>query len=450
MARNGAGGEECGPVNRTAGSRGTRGVTAALSVGLLLAACGGGDTPEAEGPQDTGPVADPEEPVTVSFTSWVGAEPAMQQLAEEFTELHPNITIEFQNVPAEQATQKLVAQIAGGNPPDSAFVDASTVASFASRGALVNLDNYIERSDVVDIEDYVDAFRTFTTFEDSTYGLPFDGESTALFYRTDLFEAAGIEEPPTTWEEFEAAAAALTQPENKQYGYAMFAPESAYYWYPWLWQAGGELLSEDGQEVLFDSEEAKRAAEFYVGLTEYAPPDYLNSNSYDGRQAFAQGQVGMYMAGAWFAGVLSEEFPDIEGKWAAAPLPEGEEGCATTIAGDALVIFDGGDNQDAAWKWVEFLSEPDNMATWTFDSPGGTLLPPRTSLLESPELIEKKPILEGFADAMECGVSNVIAHEKWPEIESALNEELGRAMYGEQSAADALDAAALEAESLLR
>lgn len=436
-------------MSRCRQTRGVHGVGAAVAVGLLLAACGGGaaDTPE---PAATGPVEDPSEPVTVSFTSWVGQEPTMQKLAKEFTEQHPNITIEFQNVPAEQATQKLVAQIAGGNPPDSAFVDASTVASFASRDALVNLDAYIEHSDVVDMDDYVDAFRTFTTYEDSTYGLPFDGESTGLFYRTDLFKAAGIEEPPTTWEEFRAAAAALTQPDKKQYGYALFAPESAFYWYPWLWQAGGELLSEDGQEVLFTSSEAKESAEFYVGLTQYAPPDYLNSNSYDGRMAFANGQVGMYMAGAWFAGVLTEEFPDIEGKWAAAPLPEGSAGCATTIAGDALVVFDGGDQKDAAWQWVEFLSEPDNMARWTFDSPGGTLLPPRTSLLESPDLLEKKPILEGFADAMECGVSNVIAHEKWPEIEAALNEQLGRAMYGEISPAEALDEAAAEAEGLLR
>jgi multiple sugar transport system substrate-binding protein len=420
-----------------------------VAASLFLTACGGGSASESSGSTGTGPVPEPDEPVTVSFASWVGQEPGMKQLAKEFTAEHPNITIEFQNVPAEQATQKLTAQIAGGNPPDAAFVDASTVASFASRNALVNLDNYVERSDVVDVEDYVDAFRTFTTYEDSTYGLPFDGESTGLFYRTDLFEAAGITAPPTTWEEFEAAAAALTQPDKKQYGYALFAPESAFYWYPWLWQSGGELLSEDGSEVLFTSDEAKQSADFYVGLTQYAPPDYLNSNSYDGRMAFANGQVGMYMAGAWFAGVLTDEFPDIEGKWAAAPLPEGSEGCATTIAGDALVLFDG-EKTDAAWKWIEFLSEPENMARWTFDSPGSTLLPPRRSLLESPELIEKKPILEGFADAMECGVSNVIAHEKWPEIETALNEQLGRAMYGEVSPADALEEAALEAESLLR
>jgi multiple sugar transport system substrate-binding protein len=401
----------------------------AVAMTLLATACGGGDGSSGG------------DGVEITFSSWIGQEPTIKKMAEEFHKENPDITIKFQNVPAEESAQKLTTQIAGGNPPDAAFVDASTVAGFASRGALVNLDDRISKSDVVDPDDYVDAFKTFTTFEDSMYGLPFDGESTALFYRTDLFEAAGITAPPTTWEEFEEAAKKLTQPDKRQYGIAMFAPESAYYWYPWLWQAGGEVLTKDG-EPAYNSDVAKESAEFYVGLAEYAPPDYLNSNSYDGRVAFAQGQVGMYVAGAWFAGTLAGEFPDIEGKWATAPLPEGEAGCGTTIAGDALVVFENSKNQDAAWKWIEFLSQPENMAEWTYEAEGSTLLPPRKSMLDSPDLVEAKPILQGFADAMECGVSNVIAVPDWGRMEEKLNEELGKAMYGEQTAAEALDAAA--------
>jgi multiple sugar transport system substrate-binding protein len=154
----------------------------------------------------------------------------------------------------------------------------------------------------------------------------------------------------------------------------------------------------------------------------------------------------MYVAGAWFAGTLSQEFPKINGKWATAPLPEGEAGCKTTIAGDALVLFDT-KKADAAWKWIEFLSQPDNMATWTYKAEGSTLLPPRKSLLESPDLVKEKPVLKGFADAMKCGVSNIISDPDWGRKEEALNEELGKAMYGDQSASDALENAAAEASN---
>ncbi len=210
------------------------------------------------------------------------------------------------------------------------------------------------------------------------------------------------------------------------------------------------MLTEDAQEVAFTSPEAKESAEFYVGLRKYSPPDYLNSNSYDGRVAFATGKVAMYMAGSWFAGTLTGEYPKIKGKWATAPLPEGDEGCATTIAGDNLAVFDASENKDAAWLWIEFLSQKENQALLTYGSPAGTLLPTTTELLEGPELLEKKPLLEGFADAMKCGVNNVEQNEKGPQIEEQLNIELGRAMYGEITAKEALANAKAAAEDILQ
>jgi multiple sugar transport system substrate-binding protein len=426
-------------------------VAAGVAATLALAACSSGGESATEQGHGEGPVPEPSAPVTITFASWVGEIPEMKQLLDAFHKEHPTITVKLQNVPAEEATEKLTAQIAGGNPPDVAYVDAGTVANFASRKALVNLDKYIARSDIVKADAYVPAFKTFTTYDKSMYGLPFDGESTALFYRTDMFQAAGITKPPATWPEFEDTARKLTQPAKRQYGIAMFATEAAYYWYPWLWQNGGKLLSDDGKQVLFADDKAKAAAEFYVNLAKkYAPKDYLNSNSYDGRQAFANGQVGMYVAGSWFAGTLTDEFPAVNGKWATAPLPVGAAGCGTTIAGDALVVFSQSKASDAAWKFIEFMSKPANVALWTYKSKGGTTLPPLTALLQDPDLVKTKPVLEGFAKAMECGVSNVVANPDWPKIEESLNEELGKAIYGEQTVAAALDGAAAEADKIIR
>ena len=393
-------------------------------------------------------VPEPTEPVTITFASWVDESPMMQSLRDRFQELHPNITVDFQGVPAEEMTDRLTTQVAGGNPPDTVFLDQSAVVDFASRNALLDLTPYIETSVAVVRDDYVGAFLEAVLWQDTMYGLPYDGESTGLFYRKDLFEAAGIAAPPKTWEEIEAAAQALTT--EGQYGYILFAPEAAYYWYPYLWQNGGELLSEDGSQILFNSDEGKEAAEFYVGLAQYSPPDFLNSNSYDGRVAFATGQVAMYVAGAWFASVLQDEFPDITGQWDAAPLPERVR-CATTIAGDALVIPAATQNPDAAWKWIEFLSAPQNMALWTLGTPEepGSLLPPRTSLLEDPHVFDINPILRGFAEQMACGVTGAAPNPLYGEVEVALNDALARAIYGEIDAATALDEAALEGEDIL-
>jgi multiple sugar transport system substrate-binding protein len=430
------------------------GVGAALSVllvAVVAAGCGSSDSGSESNSasKGAGPIKDPTSPTTITFASWVGKEPGMKDLYKKFQAEHPNITVKFVNIPSEGASQKLTTQIAGGTPPDAAYLDAGTTADFASRGALVKLDDYVKRTPEQKPDDYVKAFKGSAEYNGGLYALPFDGESTGLFYRTDLFKDAGITEPPKTWDEFQADAQKLTDPAKKRYGYALFASESAYYWYPWLWQAGGTLLSEDEKTPEFNSEEGKKAADFYVNLAKYAPKDYLNSNSYDGRVAFANGSVGMYMAGAWLAGVLKDEFPKIEGKWATAPLPEGEAGCKTTIAGDNLVMFSQGDKQDATWIWLDYLTRPEGMKRWTVDDPASTIMPTRTSLLQSPELVKNKPVLEGFIKAMDCGVTSLINNPKWPKVEETLNEQLGKAIYGEQSGAEAVDAAAEKSGPLL-
>ncbi len=399
-------------------------------------------------------IPEPTEPVTISFASWVhGEADAWESMAERFHELHPNITIEFQDVPAEEMHDKMVTQIAANNPPDAAYLDSSTVAEFSSRSALVSLDNFVSTSEVIKLDDYVPAFLKSAKFEGKLYGLPIDGETTGLFYRTDRFEEAGLDpnKPPTTWNEFQTYAEKMTNIEEKKYGTIVFANEAAYYFYPWLWQAGGETLDASGTDVLWDSAEGQEAANFYTNLAKYSPPDFLASNSWDGRVAFANGDVGMYVAGAWFAGVLLTEFPDATGKWATAPLPENKK-CATTIAGDNLVVFSGSKNPEAAYKWIEFVSAPHNMSMLNLGTPEApaTLLPPRMSLLEDPKIFEARPFLKGFAENMKCAVVSDVVQPRYGEMEQFLNESLGKAMYGQIDGATAVKESAIEAENLLK
>src|SRR5687768_6505742 len=341
-------------------------------------------------------IPEPAEPVTVTWATWINTEsPFWEQTIAAFQEVHPNITIEVQSVPSEEMFDKLLAQIAAGNPPDTAYVSDWMTGALAQNDGLVPLDDYIAKSNAIDVDDYVPAFLEPSRVGDVQYGLPFAAETTMLFYRTDRFEEAGLDpnHPPETWEEFREYAEKLTDTANAKYGFAVFAPESAFYFYPWLWQAGGEQLNtDDPSDVIWDSPEGQRAADFYANLAQYSPPDLLNATSWDGRVPFANGDVGMYMAGTWFAGTLMTEFPDATGLWAAAPLPS-DQRCATTIAGDHLVAFKATEHPEAAFKWIEWLSSPQNMVGYNLGNPNepGTLLPPKTSLLEDESLYENRP-----------------------------------------------------------
>jgi ABC-type glycerol-3-phosphate transport system substrate-binding protein len=90
------------------------------------------------------------------------------------------------------------------------------------------------------------------------------------------------------------------------------------------------------------------------------------------------------------------------------------------------------------------------MAKWTFGSPGGTELPTIYSLLKSDAFKNSKPYMQGFADQMKYGVANIQANKNWPQMETALSDQLGKAIYGDLTAKQALDAASQKATSILQ
>jgi multiple sugar transport system substrate-binding protein len=273
-----------------------------------------------------------------------------------------------------------------------------------------------------------------------------------MFYRKDMFDAAGLSYPTKdwTWDDFEADAKALTNPAQKTYGFAIFAPESEYYWEPFLWQAGGHLTSADGNSVAFNSPQGIESANFYVGLKQYSPPDYYGQTSWDGRVAFATGKVGMYEAGSWFGGEMNSSFPQIKGKWDVVPLPNGPAGCATTVAGDSLVMFSQSKNQDAAWLWMQYLTQAENMKAWTYGSPTTTLLPPRNDLLADTTALGKyNPWLVGFAQQMNCAVADNLGNKNWGQVSDELNKQLGKAIYGDITPEQAINTAATNGQQML-
>ena len=428
-------------------------VAVAITFALVAAACssGGGTGSNASPNVSVTPkvAKEPTSPVTISFAApgYIINSPQVKKFAKDFEKLHPNITIQFQSVPADTEEDKLTTQIAAGTAPDTAYMDSGTVTDFGQRAALVNLDGYVAGSKVVKRDAFVPSFLQLNTANGSLYGLPFDGESTALFYRTDMFRAAGITHPPRTWAEMQADAAKLTIPSKKQYGFIEFAPEAEYYWLPFLFSAGGKLAAPDGTP-LWDSPAGDKAANFYLGLRKYSPPDAYNSNSYDGRVFFAQGKVAMYEAGAWFAGTTQTEFPQIKGKWAITPIPQDQK-CATTIADDGLGVFSQSKNPDAAWKWIEFLDQPNNLITWNTGK-GQSLLPPLTETLAHPgDIFKNFPVLSGFASELKCGVVTTVNNPNFSQAEQKLKDRMGDAVFGKLTPTEALDQGKQQAEQVL-
>src|SRR4051812_2236881 len=117
--------EEMVSLFKHARSRSLKSALGVIVVAVLAAGCGSSSNgSESTGGKGAGPVPEPKEPVTISFASWVGKERGMKRIYRAFRKEHPNITVEFQEIPSEEARRKLTTQIAGGNPPDTAYLDS--------------------------------------------------------------------------------------------------------------------------------------------------------------------------------------------------------------------------------------------------------------------------------------------------------------------------------------
>jgi multiple sugar transport system substrate-binding protein len=147
--------------------------------------------------------------VTVNVISFTGpqvTEPLVRRGPdfEALTGAH----IEITTVPfAELYNSILTDQTTGTNSYDAFVMSPQWNADFVAAGILEDLTDDVANDPDIQWDDIAPFFRNFiATYDGSVYVVPLDGDFHMVYYRTDLFEAAGIE-PPRTWEDYLAAAA---------------------------------------------------------------------------------------------------------------------------------------------------------------------------------------------------------------------------------------------------
>src|SRR5207342_72229 len=113
-------------------------------------------------------------------------------------------------------------------------------------------------------KDFWPGERAVATVDGKVIGMPALVDNLAIVYNKALFDKAGIAPPSAswTWDDFRAAAKALTDPAAKQTGWSYAADASedtVWRWEAMLWAAGGQILNSDNTKAAFDSPEGLRA-----------------------------------------------------------------------------------------------------------------------------------------------------------------------------------------------
>ena len=309
----------------------------------------------------------------------------MAELLPEFERAHPTIHVKLQQLPWTAAHEKLLTAFAGDTTPDVCQLGNTWIPELVALNALEPLDRYASGSGVVDAADYFPGIWDTNRVDGALYGVPWYVDTRLLFYRRDVLARAGYSRPPASWQEWKAMLAAVSRSAGPdRYGILLplneFEPLLAL-----ALQQDEPLLRDDGRWGNFGSPGFRRALGFYLEMFQRGWAPALGTAAISNVwNEFGRGRFAFYISGPWNIGELERRLPPEEqDRWMTAPLP-GPDGPGASIAGgSSLVVFRASRHQAAAWRLIEFLSQP--AVQRRFHALTGDL-PPRRATWTDPRL----------------------------------------------------------------
>ncbi|MFF5217340.1 ABC transporter substrate-binding protein [Micromonospora sp. NPDC000442] len=351
----------------------------ALTAMLGLTACGG-DSAESDGP------------VTLRMTTWSANEAHLKlfnEIAAEYTAANPDVAgITFDPIPFESYTTTLTTQIAGGNPPDLAWVLENSAPDFVTSGALVPLDDTLKGTEGYGFDELAPAATKLWQADGKLYAYPFSTSPFGVFVNTDLVKASGAQSPAEliaarqwTWQNALTTAKAV-QAETGKAG--LVVRDFDYKGWDFLstvWTGwGAQAWSEDGRTCGFNSAEmveAMTALHRGIFVDKALPGPGTTAD-------FFAGDAGMTITQISRASLLEGQ----KFGWDLVPLPAGPKGEYAVIGQGGMGVLKQGRNAEAAADFLAYLTNPANSAKLAQFFP-----PPRASLLTADTLAKTNPLL---------------------------------------------------------
>ncbi|WP_278235733.1 sugar ABC transporter substrate-binding protein [Isoptericola sp. AK164] len=384
-----------------------------LVLTLSLTACGRDDAGTGSGGSDAADEPGTqisEGPASGTVEVWaMGTEgELLPELAEQFEADNPDVTVEVTPVPWESAVQKINTAMATGEVPDVLQAGTTLMSGFVELGGLA------ETPDSIDSEAFFPGAWDTTVVDGTSYGVPWYVETRVLYYRTDLAEQAGVDEPQS-WDELTAFAAGM-QDAGAEHGIALQTngDGTALMYFPFYWQAGGEIVDDAGEFTLADDAQVE-ALDFYSSFMAdgLAPQTLVEDEKV---QDFIDGDLGAFVSGPWErSNLLTTAGDDFADKFAVTALPPDEQD-ASFIGGSNLAVTAEAANPDAAWKFVEFATDPEVQVDW-FEISNDL---PAVQASWDDEALAGDESLAVYGEALETARSTP-ALPTWSEIEHELN-----------------------------
>jgi len=281
---------------------------------------------------------------------------------------HPGVTVRVTVLDWESGWNKITAAAASRRGPDLLELGTTWMPAIAAMGGLEPLSP----AQLAEVGNgapyYPQLWKTTQVFgRPDTYGLPWYADVRAAFYRTDVFRQAGVD-PARAFADWESFRAALRRINGitvggKRIGALAYAGKNdwnvVHNLAPWIWNAGGDMLTPDARHSALDTSQALQAIDFYsqLAVEGLVPSNALEKDSDILEGAWVGGDYGVIFSGPWLmrrifaapAGSIVREHFDV------APYPAGPHGHATFFGGSNLAIFKGSRHKAEAWDLVKYL-----------------------------------------------------------------------------------------------
>lgn len=352
----------------------------------------------------------------------------------EFQQKYPKVKVKVVVQPWANRDEQLTTAIAGNKGPDVVYLIPDQIPQYATTGALADVSDVVASDKADFLPNALDAM----TYDSKLYGAPLLMSVTSVIANKNVLAKAGIAKPPATWDEALADGAKL-----KQAGYYLTeydaSPEATLNqtFYPFLWQAGGAVLNDDGSKATINSPQGLQALQFVKKMVDqgYVPKDPLTTSPELDQNALCTGKAAL-----GFARAVSEieACPGFkESDWEVAPpLKNTASVDYGTVGGLSILAASG--HKAAAKAWIQWVTAPEQIKGFATSH---DFYSPRVS---TGNLFASKPLVGTayqYLSQMKAGVTNAPSPRQ---LQDAIKPDLQAALLGSKDPQDALDDAANE------
>ena len=417
------------------------GTAAGLCSALLAGCSSNGGSSGSSSAKDDGPV-------TLTFWGTYGnggnktqTDVLSHTIFPAFEKAHPNIKIQYVDVPYDSLLQKLTTSAAGGKLPDLVRADLGWVPKMGALGVFAPLDQKMSDYQALAAKDYPGSVAT-NKFGGHFYGLPLDANTRVQIANPAALKKAGITAPPASFDELKAAA-----PKLKAEKISVFADSKLQGWdvYPWIWSAGGSVTNDDqtkatgylnspqsvaGVQMLADLYRAGSIPKLIIG----------DKGAVQTSDGLPKGIYATILDGPWMTGIWAGQYPKFKPVY--APVPAGPGGSVSVVGGEDIVMASASKHQAAAETFIRFTQSADFQLAMAKTGQMSVV-----SALSDQEAAAS-PELEPFIKQLVTARSRPSVPQA-PQIDTDLANELTAAFQGKQTVQQALDKAAAEIDPLL-